>query len=105
MKLFTFIGKSLDSVEGITSKLIGEKGLVDSLITTTVTVSNTVGEYANIQLAVAEQEKPIALAEARFEGQARILELRKKIDAISKVGDNPTPEMTTEELLKAMGGE
>ncbi len=95
MKLFTFIGKTLDDVQALTGSLLG----------TTITVSNTVGQYATIQLSVAKQEEPIALAEARFEGQARLLELRKKIDNINKADDTPVSDISIDDLLTSMGGE
>ena len=75
MKLFTFIGKSLDHIENLT----------DSLATTIIKASDTAGVYVDTSLEVAKQERTVTLAESMLEGKVRIAELQRKL---KNIGDN-----------------
>ena len=70
MKLFAFIGKTLDHVESLT----------DSLATTTIKASDTAGVYVDTQYEVAKQERTVTLAENILLGKVRLADLKRKLD-------------------------
>ncbi len=69
MKIFSFIGKTLDHVESLT----------DSLATTVISASDTAGVYVGTAHEVALQERTVTVAEAMLEGELRLKELKARI--------------------------
>ena len=70
MKLFAFVGKTFNHIDS----------LIDSNVSTIVTVSDTIGVYADTQKQVAMADRDTTLAEAKAEGKLRLLELRNQIE-------------------------
>ena len=93
MKLFAFIGKTLDHVENLT----------DSLATTVVKASDTAGVYVDTQYEVAKQERTVTLAESILQGKVRIAELKAKLDtAGSPAVESSTAEDDAQALLNSL---
>lgn len=95
MKLFKLIGKLADHSES----------LVDSLATTAVTASDTLGVFATTAKLNAEVEQSASVAETKLEAKVRLMALQAEILVLQegKTAESPVNEASVLDLISSLG--